>query len=131
MRIIVVISIIIGCTIIFIGSFANVNLEYTKKNFIYYNLFTFDEIKNIPLISDNYIIYYNSPDGSSTMTNDIVFSNVNQDKKEELINYVENMGFQKYYDEYWGDERWRKGDVTINIKQNDNEHTILFLVEQS
>ncbi|WP_249043103.1 hypothetical protein [Xenorhabdus doucetiae] len=111
-------------------SLANVNLSYTKKNFIYYNMFTFDEIKHIPLISNNYIIYYDSPDGTSTMTNDIVFSNVDLDSETELIKYVENMGFEKYYDQYWGDERWQKNDVIITIKQDGTKRTILFSVEK-
>ncbi|WP_323856680.1 hypothetical protein [Xenorhabdus doucetiae] len=111
-------------------SLANVNLSYTKKNFIYYNMFTFDEIKHIPLISKNYIIHYDSPDGTSTMTNDIVFSNVDLDSETELIKYVENMGFEKYYDQYWGDERWQKDDVIITIKQDGTKRTILFSVEK-
>lgn len=130
-RIIVVISILIGCALIFIMSLANVNLSYTKENFIYYNMFTFDEIKNIPLISNDYVIYYDSPDGTSTMINKIVFSNVNLNSKSELIKYVESMGFEKYFDEYWRDEYWRKDNVLINIKQNDTKQTVLFLVEKS
>ncbi|CDG17581.1 hypothetical protein [Xenorhabdus doucetiae] len=129
-RILVFISIFIGCVVIFFMSLANVNLSYTKKNFIYYNMFTFDEIKHIPLISNNYIIYYDSPDGTSTMTNDIVFSNVDLDSETELIKYVENMGFEKYYDQYWGDERWQKNDVIITIKQDGTKRTILFSVEK-
>ncbi|MBD2786009.1 hypothetical protein ID858_01750 [Xenorhabdus sp. DI] len=129
-RILVFISIFIGCVVIFFMSLANVNLSYTKKNFIYYNMFTFDEIKHIPLISKNYIIHYDSPDGTSTMTNDIVFSNVDLDSETELIKYVENMGFEKYYDQYWGDERWQKDDVIITIKQDGTKRTILFSVEK-
>ncbi len=87
MRIIIVISILIGCALVFIMSLANINLSYTKENFIYYNMFTFEEIKNIPLISNDYVIYYDSPDGMPTMTNKIVFSNVNSNSKAELIKY--------------------------------------------
>ncbi|WP_246550893.1 hypothetical protein [Photorhabdus caribbeanensis] len=112
-------------------SLANVNLSYTKENFIYYNMFTFDEIKSIPLISNDYVIYYDSPDGTSTIINKIVFSNVNLNSKSELIKYVESMGFEKYFDEYWHDEYWRKDNVLINIKQNDMKRTVLFLVEKS
>ncbi|PQQ28321.1 hypothetical protein C6H64_14760 [Photorhabdus luminescens] len=130
-RMIVVISVLIGCALVFIMSLANVNLSYTKENFIYYNMFTFDEIKNIPLISNDYVIYYDSPDGTSTTINKIVFSNVNLNSKSELIKYVESMGFDKYFDEYWRDEYWRKDNVLINIKQNDTKRTILFLVEKN
>ncbi|MGV8004652.1 hypothetical protein QPK14_21990 [Photorhabdus temperata subsp. temperata] len=130
-RIIVVIAILIGCVLIFTMSLANINLSYTKKNFIYYNIFTFDEIKNIPLISNDYIIYYDSPDGTPTMTNKIAFSNVNLNNKSELIKYVESLGFEKYFDEYWRDEYWRKDNVLINIKQNDTKRTILILVEKN
>ncbi|WP_391529115.1 hypothetical protein [Photorhabdus akhurstii] len=130
-RMIVVISVLIGCALVFIMSLANVNLSYTKENFIYYNMFTFDEIKSIPLISNDYVIYYDSPDGTSTIINKIVFSNVNLNSKSELIKYVESMGFEKYFDEYWRDEYWRKDNVLINIKQNDTKQTVLFLVEKS
>ncbi|CCW29681.1 conserved exported hypothetical protein [Xenorhabdus nematophila F1] len=129
-KIIFFIFILIGCVLIFLMSLVNVNLSYTKNNFIYYNMFTFDEIKNFPLISKDYIIHYDSPDGTATMTNDIVFSNVDSDRKNELIKYVESMGFKKYFDKYWGDERWCKDGVIINIKQSDTENTILFLVEK-
>ncbi|QXF33567.1 hypothetical protein CE143_10660 [Photorhabdus luminescens] len=130
-RMIVVISVLIGCALVFIMSLANVNLSYTKENFIYYNMFTFDEIKSIPLISNDYVIYYDSPDGTSTTINKIVFSNVNLNSKSELIKYVESMGFEKYFDEYWRDEYWRKDNVLINIKQNDTKQTVLFLVEKN
>ncbi len=130
-RMIVVISVLIGCALVFIMSLANVNLSYTKENFIYYNVFTFDEIKSIPLISNDYVIYYDSPDGTSTTINKIVFSNVNLNSKSELIKYVESMGFEKYFDEYWRDEYWRKDNVLINIKQNDTKQTVLFLVEKN
>ncbi|KGM26280.1 hypothetical protein KS18_21650 [Photorhabdus luminescens] len=130
-RMIVVISVLIGCALVFIMSLANVNLLYTKENFIYYNVFTFDEIKSIPLISNDYVIYYDSPDGTSTTINKIVFSNVNLNSKSELIKYVESMGFEKYFDEYWRDEYWRKDNVLINIKQNDTKQTVLFLVEKN
>ncbi|MDE1474233.1 DUF1139 domain-containing protein [Xenorhabdus bovienii] len=130
-RICIVISVLIVGVLFFIASLANVNLSYTKRNFIYYHTFTFDEIKNIPLISNNYIIYYDSPDGSQIMTNEIVFSNVNLIRKKELIEYVENMGFKKYFDKYWNEDSWRKDNVRISIKQNDTERTILFLVEIS
>ncbi|CDL83879.1 hypothetical protein ID852_17490 [Xenorhabdus sp. 42] len=127
---IVIFSLIIGI-IFFIASLANVNVSYTKRNFIYYYMFTFNEIKNAPLISSDYIIYYDSPDGNNTMTNEITFSNVKSNRLVELIEYTENMGFKKYFDKYWGDERWRKDGTTISIKQNDTDRTILFLVEKN
>ncbi|WP_241538309.1 hypothetical protein [Xenorhabdus sp. KK7.4] len=65
------------------------------------------------------------------MTNEIIFSNVNLSSLTELIKYTENMGFIKYYDKYWKDERWHKGNTIISIKQNDTERTILFLVEKN
>ncbi|WP_244590615.1 hypothetical protein [Xenorhabdus mauleonii] len=130
-RIGVVISALIIGVIFFIASLANVNLSYTKRNFIYYHAFTFDEIKNVPLISNDYIIHYDSPDGNNTMMNEIVFSNVNLNNLTKLIEYTESMGFKKYFDKYWGEDRWCKNDTTISIKQNDTEHTILFLVEKN
>ncbi|WP_244431818.1 hypothetical protein [Xenorhabdus szentirmaii] len=65
------------------------------------------------------------------MTNEITFSNVKSNRLVELIEYTENMGFKKYFDKYWGDERWRKDGTTISIKQNDTDRTILFLVEKN
>ncbi|WP_255523029.1 hypothetical protein [Xenorhabdus sp. PB62.4] len=130
-RICIAISILTIGVIFLIASLANVNLSYTKRNFIYYYAFTFDEIKNVPFISNDYIIYYDSPDGSNTMTNEIVFSNVKLSRLTELIEYTENMGFKKYFDKHWGDERWHKDDTIISIQQNDTESTILFLVEKN
>ncbi|KMW72263.1 hypothetical protein TI10_14905 [Photorhabdus luminescens subsp. luminescens] len=106
--------------------FVNVNFSYTKNDFIKYNIFTFDEIKRMPFISSDYIIYYDSPDGTKPMINEIVFSNVNPNRKIELINYIENIGFLKNKDDYW-----HKGNIFINIKQNDTERTILFSVEKN
>ncbi|WP_274714955.1 hypothetical protein [Xenorhabdus bovienii] len=65
------------------------------------------------------------------MTNDVVFSNVNLNRKTELIKYVEDMGFKKYFDEYWREESWKKDNVRISIQQNNTKRTILFLVEKS
>ncbi|MGV7960575.1 hypothetical protein QPK13_05465 [Photorhabdus tasmaniensis] len=106
--------------------FVNVNLSYTKNDFIKYNIFTFDEIKGMPFISSDYIIYYDSPDGTKLMINEVVFFNVNPNRKIEIINYIENTGFLKNEDNYWN-----KGNVVIKIEQNDTEHTILFSVEKN
>ncbi|HDT0719096.1 TPA: hypothetical protein QIB97_000079 [Proteus mirabilis] len=114
--------------------FVDNHFSYTKQDMIRYNLFTFDEIKNAPIISNNYIIFYDSPDGVTPMTNSILFSNVNPNRKIELINYIEKLGYVKDINAYWntdGNESWSKGDLFIQIKQNDTEHTILFLVEKN
>ncbi|MBG3036852.1 hypothetical protein GHV27_03025 [Proteus mirabilis] len=114
--------------------FVDNHFSYTKQDMIRYNLFTFDEIKNAPIISNNYIIFYDSPDGVAPMTNSILFSNVNPNRKIELINYIEKLGYVKDINAYWntdGSESWSKGDLFIQIKQNDTEHTILFLVEKN
>ena len=114
--------------------FVDNHFSYTKHDFIRYNLFTFDEIKNAPIISNNYIIFYDSPDGVAPMANSILFSNVNPNRKIELINYIEKLGYVKDINAYWntdGNESWSKGDLFIQIKQNDTEHTILFLVEKN
>ncbi len=68
------------------------------------------------------------------MANSILFSNVNPNRKIELINYIEKLGYVKDINAYWntdGNESWSKGDLFIQIKQNDTEHTILFLVEKN
>ncbi len=106
--------------------FVNINLSYTKNDFIKYNMFTFDEIKGMPFISSDYIIYYDSPDGTKPMINEVVFSNVNQNRKIELINYIENIGFMKNGGEYWS-----KGNIFIKIKQGDTDRTVLFSVEKN
>ncbi len=114
--------------------FVDNHFSYTKHDFIRYNLFTFDEIKKAPIISNNYIIFYDSPDGVAPMTNSILFSNVHPNRKIELINYIEKLGYVKDINAYWntdGNESWSKGDLFIQIKQNDTEHTILFLVEKN
>ncbi|EPG8005404.1 hypothetical protein E4V39_18155, partial [Proteus mirabilis] len=68
------------------------------------------------------------------MTNSILFSNVNPNRKIELINYIENLGYVKDINAYWntdGNESWRKDNLFIQIKQINSEHTILFLVEKN
>ncbi|HEJ9712253.1 TPA: hypothetical protein SMN54_002562 [Proteus mirabilis] len=127
--------------LLLVGSILNIpilfvdnHFSYTKHDFIRYNLFTFDEIKNAPIISSNYIIFYDSPDGVAPMTNSILFSNVNPNRKIELINYIENLGYIKDINAYWntdGNESWRKDNLFIQIKQINSEHTILFLVEKN
>ncbi|WP_099143412.1 hypothetical protein [Xenorhabdus kozodoii] len=114
--------------------FVDNHFLYTKNDFIRYNLFTFDEVKNIPIISNNYIVSYDSPDGIKPMSNSILFSNVNLNRKVELINYIEKLGYIKDINAYWntdGSESWHKGNVFIQIKQNDTDRTILFLVEKN
>ncbi|CCW30716.1 conserved hypothetical protein [Xenorhabdus nematophila F1] len=114
--------------------FVDNHFSYTKNDFIRYNLFTFDEVKNTPIISNDYIISYDSPDGIKPMTNSVLFSNVNLNRKVELINYIEKLGYIKDINAYWntdGSESWNKGNVFIQIKQNDTDRTILFLVEKN
>ena len=51
-----------------------------------------------------------------------------------MINYIENLGYVKDINAYWntdGNESWRKDNLFIQIKQNNSEHTILFLVEKN
>ncbi|MBS9426564.1 hypothetical protein C6H64_15660 [Photorhabdus luminescens] len=121
-----IIFICLGMVLIIPVLFVNINLSYTKNDFIKYNMFTFDEIKGIPFISSDYIIYYDSPDGTKPMINEVVFSNVNPNRKIELINYIENIGFMKNGGEYWS-----KGNIFIKIKQGDTDRTVLFSVEKN
>ncbi|WP_162200378.1 hypothetical protein [Photorhabdus thracensis] len=60
------------------------------------------------------------------MINEVVFFNVNPNRKIEIINYIENTGFLKNEDNYWN-----KGNVFIKIEQNDTERTILFSVKKN
>ncbi|CDH24463.1 hypothetical protein [Xenorhabdus bovienii] len=67
------------------------------------------------------------------MANSILFSNVNTNSKVELINYIEKLGYIKDINAYWNtdeSESWSKGNLFIQIKQNDTDRTILFLVEK-
>ncbi|MCC8459420.1 hypothetical protein [Photorhabdus aegyptia] len=121
-----IIFICLGVILIIPVLFVNINLSYTKNDFIKYNMFTFDEIKGMPFISSDYIIYYDSPDGTKPMINEVVFSNVNPNRKIELINYIENIGFMKNGGEYWS-----KGNIFIKIKQGDTDRTVLFSVEKN
>ncbi|KGM26063.1 hypothetical protein KS18_22775 [Photorhabdus luminescens] len=121
-----IIFICLGVVLIIPVLFVNINLSYTKNDFIKYNMFTFDEIKGMPFISSDYIIYYDSPDGTKPMINEVVFSNVNPNRKIELINYIENIGFMKNGGEYWS-----KGNIFIKIKQGDTDRTVLFSVEKN
>ncbi|WP_214054968.1 hypothetical protein [Photorhabdus caribbeanensis] len=121
-----IIFICLGVILIIPVLFVNINLSYTKNDFIKYNMFTFDEIKGMPFISSDYIIYYDSPDGTKPMINEVVFSNVNPNRKIELINYIENIGFMKN-----GGEDWSKGNIFIKIKQGDTDRTVLFSVEKN
>ncbi|WP_217471241.1 hypothetical protein [Photorhabdus akhurstii] len=121
-----IIFICLGVVLITPVLFVNINLSYTKNDFIKYNMFTFDEIKGMPFISSDYIIYYDSPDGTKPMINEVVFSNVNPNRKIELINYIENIGFMKNGGEYWS-----KGNIFIKIKQGDTDRTVLFSVEKN
>ncbi|MEQ5371382.1 hypothetical protein [Morganella morganii] len=54
--------------------------EYTKLNIVYYYLYSFDEIKEIPMISGEYKINYEPVDGGSGEFNDIVFFNVDAER---------------------------------------------------
>lgn len=91
-------------------------------------------MKSKTLLLFQAIIFYDSPDGVAPMTNSILFSNVNPNRKIELINYIENLGYVKDINAYWntdGNESWRKDNLFIQIKQINSEHTILFLVEKN
>ncbi|PQQ31611.1 hypothetical protein C6H69_15010 [Photorhabdus luminescens] len=121
-----IIFICLGVVLIIPVLFVNINLSYTKNDFIKYNMFTFDEIKGMPFISSDYIIYYDSPDGTKPMINEVVFSNFNPNRKIELISYIENIGFVKNGGEYWS-----KGNILIKIKQGDTDRTVLFSVEKN
>lgn len=106
------------------------NREYTKINIVYYNLYTFDEVKNVPMLSDVYQITYDPVDGNSSEFNDIIFFNVNADENKKLFEYVESIGFSKQFDTDKMKERWVKDNIIINIIINESEKTTSFFVEK-
>lgn len=74
--------------------------EYTKLNIVYYHLYTFDEIKEMPIISSEYQINYEPVDGNSGEFNDIIFFNVDAKRNHELFDYVKRSGFSGEFDQY-------------------------------
>ncbi|HIH4848699.1 TPA: hypothetical protein ACYSAQ_002972 [Morganella morganii] len=105
--------------------------EYTKLNIVYYYLYTFDEIKKIPMISGEYEINYEPVDGNSAEFNDIIFFNVDTKRNHELFDYVKWSGFSGEFDQYRKRERWVKDNTKIDIIINEAEQTTSFLVEKN
>lgn len=99
-------------TVIFL--FLRVNREYTKLNIVYYHLYTFDEIKEMPIISSDYKISYEPVDGNSGEFNDIIFFNVDAKRNHELFDYVKRSGFSGEFDQYRKRERWVKDNTKID-----------------
>lgn len=116
-------------TVIFL--FLPGNREYTRLNIVYYYLYTFDEIKKIPMISGEYEINYEPVDGNSAEFNDIVFFNVDTKRNHELFDYVKRSGFSEKFDQYRKRERWVKDNTKIDIIINEAEQTTSFLVEKN
>ncbi|WP_369443225.1 hypothetical protein [Morganella morganii] len=99
-------------TVIFL--FLRVNREYTKLNIVYYHLYTFDEINEIPMISVEYEINHEPVDGGAGEFNDIVFFNVDVKRNHELFDYVKRSGFSGEFDQYRKRERWVKDNTKID-----------------
>ncbi|BES86403.1 hypothetical protein PEC302107_30170 [Pectobacterium araliae] len=108
--------------------FVNASYSYTKDDYIKYHFLTFKEVKEMPFISTNYSIEYDSPDGTSGSTNSVFFSNVNLEKKSEIINYLNKLGFKKHEDMFWikSGEIWKKGDNSVSVIQ-DHERKIIII----
>ncbi|EPG6562549.1 hypothetical protein PQM29_003678 [Morganella morganii] len=105
--------------------------EYTKLNIVYYYLYTFDEIKEMPIISNDYKINHEPVDGNSAEFNDIVFFNVDIKRNNELFDYVKRSGFSGEFDQYRKRERWVKDNTKIDIIINESEQTTSFLTEKN
>ncbi|WP_224653156.1 hypothetical protein [Pectobacterium versatile] len=112
--------------------FVNASYSYTKNDYIRYHLLTFKEVKEMPFISTNYSIEYDSPDGTSGLTNSVFFSNVDLEKKLELIDYINKLGFKKHENMFWikSGEIWKKGDKTISLIQDDEKKVIIISFEK-
>lgn len=105
--------------------------EYTKLNFIYYNMYTFDEVKKINFISDDYIINYRFIDGNANESNDVFFFNVDPKKNIELTDSLSENGFISEYDDFYNEERWVKDNIKIKIKIDEKARTTSLFVEKN
>ena len=104
---------------------------YTKLNFIYYNMYTFDEVKKINFISDDYTINYRFIDGNANESNDVFFFNVDPEKNIELIDNLSENGFISEYDDFYNEERWVKGNIKIKITIDEKARATSLFVEKS
>nr|WP_155195832.1 MULTISPECIES: hypothetical protein [Proteus] len=105
--------------------------EYTKLNFVYYYLYTFDEVKKIDFISDEYIIIYRPIDGNSNESNDVIFFNIKPEKNIALIDNLSKNGFTSTYDDFYKEERWVKDNIHIKISIDEKSRTTSLFVEKS
>ncbi|EMH1104839.1 hypothetical protein V6A50_001523 [Proteus mirabilis] len=105
--------------------------EYTKQNFVYYYLYTFDEVKKIDFISDEYIIIYRPIDGNSNESNDVIFFNIKPEKNIALIDNLSKNGFTSTYDDFYKEERWVKDNIHIKISIDEKSRTTSLFVEKS
>ncbi len=105
--------------------------EYTKLNFVYYYLYTFDEVKKIDFISDEYIIIYRPIDGNSNESNDVIFFNIKPEKNIALIDNLSKNGFTSTYDVFYKEERWVKDNIHIKISIDEKSRTTSLFVETS
>ncbi|WP_233964202.1 hypothetical protein [Pectobacterium versatile] len=118
----------IGVFIISAGLLYEESYHYKKDDYFTHYALTLDEVKDIPVISDNYEFYYYSPDGTQRLTNGVVFYNPMPERKAELIKYIETLGFKKTKSIPWSygniNEVWIKGHDEVNIIQDDKNRTI-------
>ncbi|CDM89126.1 conserved exported protein of unknown function [Xenorhabdus bovienii] len=107
------------------------NENYTEENYIKYLIFTTDEIKNSPRISNNYIIMYRSMDGNSPQINEITY--INTKNKKKIEEYVKSIGYIFIEKNDFG-EKWQDSNDhyrTIYITENPDEKKITLSVEYS
>ncbi|MCL6351514.1 hypothetical protein [Pectobacterium polaris] len=118
----------IGVFVIFSGLFYEESYHYKKDDYFTHYALTLDEVKDIPVISDNYGFYYYSPDGTQRLTNGVVFYNPMPERKAELVKYIEMLGFKKTKSIPWSygniNEVWIKGHDEVNLVQDDKNRTI-------
>ncbi|GKW16642.1 hypothetical protein PEC301937_25910 [Pectobacterium carotovorum subsp. carotovorum] len=114
--------------IVCVGLFYEESYYYKKNDFFEYQILTLGEVKEMPFISENYKIYYYSPDGTQRLTNGVIFYHSTPDRKFELIKYIEQLGFQQYekkpFSEKNKNEFWIKGNNEVNIVENEKDRTI-------
>ncbi|MDE1481093.1 hypothetical protein [Xenorhabdus bovienii] len=107
------------------------NENYTEDNYIKYLIYTTDEIKNSPRISNNYIIMYRSMDGNSPQINEITY--INTQNKKKIEEYVKSISYIFIEKNNFG-EKWQISSDhyrTIYITENPDEKKITLSVEYS
>ncbi len=71
------------------------NVFYSEKDFFKYNLLTYNEIRNSPRVSENYVFEYSPNDETSPQRSTIYFCDLKDisSSYNELVHYINENGF--------------------------------------